>query len=96
MQTTGELTSFLPQKTQDSAILHMGTKGPLLTGSGPERKFMLLSQPSLLPGFQAVTWQRVNSRTQRRCFTHQDGLNLAQLKMMAVSSHLLKETSPEL
>lgn len=97
MQTTGELTSFLPPRTQDSEILHMGTKGPLLTGSEPEYKLMLLSQLSLSqPGFQDVTWQRVNSRTQQCCFTHHDSLNLTQLNMMGISSHMLKETNLEL
>lgn len=79
-----------------SVILHMGTKGLFLTGSEPECKFMLLSQLSLLPGFQGVTEQRVNSKIQQRYFTHQDSLNLIQLKMMGISSHMLKETSPEL
>lgn len=64
MQTTEELTSFSPQKTQVSVTLHMGTKGLFLTGSEPECKFLLPSQLSSLPGFQGVAQQRVNTKTQ--------------------------------
>lgn len=57
---------------------------------------MLLSQPSLLPGFQAVAQQRVKSRTLQCYFTHQDSLNLIPLKITGISSHRLMEASPEL
>lgn len=57
---------------------------------------MLLSQLSLLPSFQGVAQQRVKSRTLQCYFTHQNSLNLIPLKITGISSHRLKETSPEL
>lgn len=96
MQTTGELTSFFTPENASLCNSPQGTKSLFLTGSEPEGKFMLLSQLSLLPSFQAVAQQGVKSRTLQCYFTHQNSLNLIPLTITRISSHWLKEISPEL